>query len=252
MRTSLLIARNDLHRQFVQPFAWVLIGLICALLAWQFLIALDAYLRAAPKLGAIANAPGVSELVAIPLLRNLSAILILIAPLTTMQSLAGERRGHTLPLLLAANVGSGRIIFGKFVGAYVLLAMIVVIATLMPLVLQIGTSLDLARIASAAFGLLLYAAALTAIGILCSAWTAHPALAAAAALVITSLLALVDMGARYQGVDNAFINWLSLSTHLERFFFGLIASVDIVYFLLITALALMFAARRLDSLRVRG
>ena len=63
---------------------------------------------------------------------------------------------------------------------------------------------------------------------------------------------MIDMGARYQGIDNALINWLSLSTHLEPFYFGLIASVDIVYFLLVTLLALLFAARRLDSLRTRG
>ena len=100
--------------------------------------------------------------------------------------------------------------------------------------------------------MLLFAASLTAIGIACSAWTAHPALAAAAALVLGSLLAMIDMGARFQGIDNALINWLSLSTHLEPFYSGLVASVDIVYFLLVSVLALLLAARRLDSLRTRG
>ena len=46
MSGFLLIARNDIKRQFVQPFAWVVLALTCALLAWQFLVALDAYLRA--------------------------------------------------------------------------------------------------------------------------------------------------------------------------------------------------------------
>ncbi len=252
MRTTLLIARNDLRRQFAQAFAWILLALICALLAWQFLIALDAFLRAAPKLGALANAPGVTDLVAIPLLRNVSGMLLLIVPLATMQSLAGERRTHTLPLLLAAGVGSLRIVTGKFLGAFALIVLVLVLAFAMPLALESGTALDLGRLAAAAIGLLLYAATLTAIGIACSTWTSHPALAAAAALVIGSLLAMLDMGARHQGIDNALINWLSLSTHLERFLFGIVSSVDIVYFLLVSALALLFAARRLDSLRTRG
>jgi ABC-2 type transport system permease protein len=70
--------------------------------------------------------------------------------------------------------------------------------------------------------------------------------------VIGSFLAMLDMGARFQGIDNALINWLSLSTHLEPFLFGLVASVDIVYFLLLTTLALLFAGRRLDGLRAHG
>ena len=252
MSTIRLIAGNDIKRQFAQPFAWILLALTCALLAWQFLIALDAYLRIAPKLDAVANSQGATDLIAIPLLRSLSGLLMLIVPLATMQSLAGERRAHTLPLLLAAGVGNLRIVTGKFLGAYFLVAGVVMLAILMPLMLESGTSLDLGRLAAALIGLLLYAASLTAIGIACSAWTAHPALAAAAALIIGSLLAMLDMGARFQGIDNALINWLSMSTHLEPFFFGLVASVDVVYFLLVAVLALLFAARRLDSLRTRG
>ena len=247
-----LITGNDLKRQFAQPFAWALLALTTALLAWQFLVALDAYLRIAPKLDALPNSQGATDLIAIPLLRSLSGLLMLLVPLATMQSLAGERRAHTLPLLLVAGIGNLRIVLGKFLGAFFLVAIIVLIAVCMPLMLEFGTALDIGRLAAATLGLLLFSASLTAIGIACSAWTTHPALAAAAALVIGSLLAMLDMGARYQGIDNALINWLSLSTHLEPFFFGLIASIDIVYFLLVTTLALLLAARRLDSLRTRG
>ncbi|MBL0164482.1 MAG: ABC transporter permease [Xanthomonadales bacterium] len=252
MSTIRLVAANDIKRQFAQPFAWILLALTCALLAWQFLIALDAYLRIAPKLDALPNSQGATDLIVIPLLRSLSGLLLLIVPLATMQSLAGERRAHTLPLLLAAGIGNLRIVLGKFLGAFVLVALIVLLAACMPLMLEFGTALDLGRLAVSTIGLLLFAASLTAIGIACSAWTAHPALAAAAALIFGSLLAMIDMGARFQGIDNALINWLSLSTHLEPFFFGLLASVDIVYFLLVTLFALLLAARRLDSLRTRG
>lgn len=252
MSGFLLIARNDIKRQFVQPFAWVVLALTCALLAWQFLVALDAYLRILPKLANVPNSQGATDLIAIPLLRSLSGLLMLIVPLATMRSLAGERRNHSLPLLLAAGIGNLRIVLGKFLGAYALVALVVVIALAMPLALHFGTDMDLGRLAAAALGLVLYASALTAIGIACSAWTSHPALAAAAALVIGSFLAMLDMGARFQGIDNALINWLSLSTHLEPFLFGLVASVDIVYFLLLTTLALLFAGRRLDGLRAHG
>jgi len=122
----------------------------------------------------------------------------------------------------------------------------------MPLALGFGAPLDLGRIAAALIGLALFAAALTAIGVLASAWAAQPALAAAAALAITSLLAVVDAGARLQGISNAAINYLALPSHLEPFFRGLVASVDIVYFVLIVVVALVLATRRLDTLRSRA
>ena len=83
----------------------------------------------------------------------------------------------------------------------------------------------------------------------CSAWAAQPALAAAAAFAIAALLAVVDAGARLQGVANSGINYLALPTHLEPFFRGIVASVDIGYFVLVAAVALALATRRLDALR---
>jgi ABC-2 type transport system permease protein len=126
---------------------------------------------------------------------------------------------------------------------------LIVLVTAMPLALGLGTPLDYGRLAAALIGLVLFAGALTAIGILCSAWTSQPALAAAAAFAITSLLAIVDAGARFKGIDNSGINYLALPTHIEPFFRGLVSSIDIVYFVLVAAVALAFAAKRLDRLR---
>ncbi|HNR92018.1 MAG TPA: ABC transporter permease [Dokdonella sp.] len=252
MSTIGLIARNDLRRQFVQPLAWGLLALVCALFAWQFLVAVDAFLQAMPKLATLANAPGVTDLVALPLLRNASAVLLFVVPLLTMQSLVGERRAQTLPLLLAADAGSLRIVLGKFLGAFVVVALVVALAVAMPLSLAAGTTLDCGRLFTAAIGILLFAGTLTAIGIACSAWTAHPALAAAATLVIGSVLVMLDVGARLRAVDHALINWLAMSSHLEPFLRGVLDSSAVVYFVVISTLALLLAARRLDTLRSRG
>ena len=246
---SPLIAVHEWRRLAVQPFAWVLAAIVVSLMAWQFLLALEAFLELAPKLGSLKDAPGVTDLVAIPLLRSFSNLLMLLVPLVTMRSIAGERRAHSLPLLLAAGIGNTRIALGKYIGALGYVVLLIVLVAAMPLALGFGTWLDLGRILTAIFGLVLFASALTAIGVMCSAWTSHPALAAAAAFALTSLLAIIDAGARLRGVDNTGINYLALPTHIEPFFRGLVASVDIVYFLVVTAVALAFAGRRLDRLR---
>ncbi|WP_440224014.1 ABC transporter permease [Dokdonella sp. MW10] len=252
MSAILLIARNEWRRQFVQPFAWIVLALVGALLAWQFLVAVDVFMKHAGKLASTPGAPGITELIAVPLLQSLSNLMLLLVPLATMQSLAGERRAHTLPLLLAAGIGSVRIVLGKYLGALLLVVLIVVLAVAMPLSLLAGTSLDLGRLAAATLGVVLQASALTAIGIACSAWTAHPALAAAATLVTGSLLAMLDLGARFQGVENALVNWLAMSTHLEPFLRGIVSSIAIAYYVLVAAFALALAARRLDTLRTRA
>jgi ABC-2 type transport system permease protein len=252
LSAAALIARHEWRRLAVQPFAWMLAALVVALMAWQYLLSLQAFVQLAPKIGGLREAPGVTDLVAIPLLRSFSNLLMLVVPLVTMRTIAGERRSGSLALLLAGGVGNARIVVGKFFGALGLVAVLILLVAAMPLALGFGTALDYGRLAAAVLGLMLFASALTAIGVLASAWSPQPALAAAAAFAIASLLAIVDAGARLQGIDNTGINYLALPTHVEPFFRGLVASVDIVYFLLITVVALALAARKLDRLRATG
>ncbi len=102
----------------MQPFAWMLAAVVAALMAWQFLLALQAFLQLAPKLGGLKDAPGVTDLVAIPVLRSFSNLLMLLVPLITMRTIAGERRAQSLALLLASGVGNARIVIGKYFGAF--------------------------------------------------------------------------------------------------------------------------------------
>jgi ABC-2 type transport system permease protein len=244
--TAVLIACHEWRRLLVQPFAWILAALVLALMAWQFLLGLQGFIDLAPKLGWQA---GVSDLVAIPMLRSFSNLLMLIVPLVTMRAFAGERRAATLPLLLASGAGNFRIVLGKYFGALGYVLVLVALVAAMPLALASGTTLDIGKIAASVLGLALFAGALTAIGIVCSAWASQPALAAAAALAISGLLAVIDAGARLQGIGNSGINYLALPTHVEPFFRGLVSSVDIGYFVLVAAVALALATRRLDALR---
>ena len=244
-----VIAAREIRRHAVQAFVWMLAAVLVALMAWQFLIAVGAYLQVSPRLGAMPNAPGVTDLVAIPLLRSLASVLLVVVPLLTMRSFAGERREHSLVLLLAAGVGDARVVVAKFLGTWaIVLAMIGVIVLLASL-LRFGADIDLGKLAAAMVGLALYAAALTAIGLACSAATAQPALAAASAFVVSALLGIIDLGARLDGVEHAAINYLSMPTHLEHFLRGIVASVDMIYFALLAGIALFLATMRVAALR---
>jgi len=246
------LVRNELRRLFVQPLAWALLAVVLVVLAYFFLVTLNSFLQLMPKLAALPDAPGVTDLVGLPLFRAIASVLLLIAPLLGMRCIAAERHNQSLPLLLASGVGEVRIVLGKYVAMLIFSALLITLAVLMALSLSIGTSLDLARFTTAALGLFLFAAALSALAVLASAYTRQPAVAAVMALALNLLLWMIDAGARYEGVTSSFINYLALPTHLEPFLHGVVASVDIVYFLLLSGVALTLAARRLAHSRTSG
>jgi ABC-2 type transport system permease protein len=249
---SLVIARNELRRAFLTPLAWVLLAAVLAILAYFFLVSLGAFFTLMPKIAGMADAPGVTDLVVLPLLRAIASLLLIIVPLLGMRAVAGDRANGSLTLLLAAGIGDARVVIGKFFGLFAFIAVFIALAALMPLSLEMGTSLDLGRLGTALVGLLLFASALIAIAVAASAMTHSAPLAAAIALIANMLLWMADAGARYEGVSSQFINYLALPTHLEPFLHGIVSSVDVVYFLLVTLVALALATRRVNASRTRG
>ena len=249
---SLVIARNELRRLFVQPLAWTLLAVVLGLLAYFFLLTLQGFLVLMPKIAGNATAPGVTDLVALPLLRAIASVLLLVVPLLGMRAFAGDRQSGALPLLLTSGTSDAHVVLGKYFGLLAYLVLLILLALAMPLSLDVGTSLDLPRLAAAALGLILFAGALAALAVCASAYTQQPVVAAGFALVLNILLWMLDAGARYEGVTSSFINYLALPTHLEPFLHGIVATVDIVYFVLLAGVALALAARRLAASRVRG
>jgi len=247
---SLVIARNELRRLFAQPLAWALLAAVLVVLAYFFLLTLQGFLVLMPKIAGNAASPGVTDLVALPLTRAIASVLLLVVPLLGMRAFAGDR--VALPLLLTSGLSDARVVLGKYIGLVAFLALLILATLAMPLSLQVATALDLGRIAVAALGLMSFAATLAALALWASALAQQPAVAAGLALVLTLLLWMLDAGARYEGVSSDFINYLALPTHLEPFLHGIVATVDIAYFLLLSTVALALTTRRLAASRVRG
>ncbi|MGH8214037.1 MAG: ABC transporter permease [Rhodanobacteraceae bacterium] len=247
------IARLDLKRLYVRPFAWTLAAITLAALAglW-FLPNLGAFLAAQPKLASEAGSLGYTDLVIAPHLLAFVQLSLLVSPLITMHAIAGERRAHTLPLLFAAGLAPARIVLGKFLAALCYLWLLLILVALLPMTLAHATSPDWGQFGAALLGCALCVAAFAAIGIACSTFASHPAVAATAALLLVLILTMLDTGARISGVQSGWLDYLALPTHLTPFMHGLVRTMDVIYFVLIVALSLAFAARRLASDKVRG
>jgi ABC-2 type transport system permease protein len=246
------VTRLEWRRLMVRPLAWVLAALTLAWLAWNFTLLLGSFLASQIQRAALPDGPGFTDLVAVPLLGQLAQLAFLVVPLLTMSVLAGERRNGTLPLLFAAGMPASRIVLGKYLAVMGWLLLWLALTLAMPLALAHAAHFDWGKLAAATLGLVLMLAALAAVGVTCSAFVTHPAIAAAAALIIALALWSVNLGAQMAGVNGGAINWLAMSTHLQPLLRGLVSTADILWFVLLIALALALATRRLATDKERG
>ncbi|MGN6280272.1 ABC transporter permease [Frateuria sp.] len=249
--SALAMTRLELRRLFVRPLAWVLGALTLAWLAWNFTLLLGSFLAAQIRLAALPDGPGYTDLVAVPLLAKLAELAFLVVPLLSMSALAGERREGRLTLLLGMGLSPSRIVLGKYAALLVWLLAWLALVLAMPAALAHATAIDWGKLAAATLGMALLLASLAALGLACSAFASHPALAAAAALVLTLGLWAVNMGAQLAGMEGGAINWLAMSSHLQPLLRGLVASVDVAWFALLAVVCLALAIRRVAAERER-
>ncbi|WP_369926152.1 ABC transporter permease [Xanthomonas sp. NCPPB 2632] len=249
--TVAAVARLEWRRLVVRPLAWALASLTIAWLAWTFVLGLGQFLGAQVKLAGSADAPGFTDLVAIPLLAELDKLAFLVVPLMTMTQLAGERRAGTLALLASTGLSPTRIVLGKYIAVLGWLALWLAATVAMPLCVGAASTADWGKLAAATLGTGLFLATLAAIGLACSAATAFPAIAAAMSLIVTLALWTIDRGAQAAGVSGGFLEWLAMATHLQHLIRGLVMSSDLAWFALAIALSLTLAIRRLGADRER-
>ncbi|WP_114241421.1 ABC transporter permease [Dyella sp. C9] len=261
----LAVTRLELRRLAVRPLAWVLAALTVAQLAGRFMLLLQIFLSNQIRLAAQPGGPGYTDLVGVPMLSSiltsgilpmlpfgLAELALVVVPLLTMSTLAGERSNGTLPLWFATGLPASRIVLGKFLALMLWLVLWLALTLAMPIALAHGMTLDWGKLASATLGLLLMLAALAAIGVACSAYASHPAIAAAASLMLGLALVSLNVGALMAGLNNGLFNWLSMSTHLDTLVRGLVSSADVVWFVLVIAVALALATQRLAAEKERG
>jgi len=243
------IARNELHRLFLSPLAWVMLALSQLLLAYLFLTHIDYFSSIQSQISAIPGAPGVTEMIAIPLLNNAAIIILLISPLLTMRTIAEERRNDTLSLLSSAPMSISQIVLGKYLGTFSFFMLIALLTLLMPLSLTVGSSLDLYQLSAAMLGLTLLIASFMAIGLYLSSLTKQPTIAAVSTFAILFFLWIID----WAGNSNegfSVLSWLSLLNHFQPMTQGQINTQDVSFYLIVIVTFMLLTVRRLDRERL--
>jgi ABC-2 type transport system permease protein len=179
-------------------------------------------------------------------------LVLLIVPVVTMRLLAEEKRSGTLEMLITLPVRDSDVILGKFLGAFGLVAVLIASTALYPLLMfkslwHLGP-LDGGPVLSGYFGLVLLGAAAVSLGLLVSALTDSQIIAFFVTFILLlGLYWVAEINAYVPNVLGNVLRELSFKEHYSSFERGLIDTRDVVFFLSITALALIFAFRALES-----
>ncbi len=239
MSTTLTIAKREFRSYFDSPLAYVVIclsfiGLGLAVFSynggfWQ----LD---RATLQ----------------PLFQYAPLGLAVVVPVVTMRLMAEERRSGTLEMLITLPVKDSDVILGKYLGALGLVLVVVLGSLAYPLLMfkfpwNLGP-LDMGPVLSGYVGLVLYAAAAVAIGLLISSLTESQAVAFFITVAVLVSLGFVSSSLAEQtnGLLSDVLNYVSLQSRLNGFMRGLVDTRDVVFFLSVTVLSLMISFRALE------
>lgn len=248
---ALVIAARELRSLFLSPLAWCILAVVQLLLAYIFLAQVEYFQMLQPRLAALSDSPGVTDLIAVPLFGNAGVILLLVVPLLTMRLIAEERRNRTLSLLFSAPVSVSEIVLGKYLGVLALLGFIVVLITAMPLSLSLGTQLDWGKLAACVLALCLLLASFAAIGLFLSTLATQPTVAAVGSFGALLLLWIIDWSVTIGTENEKVLGYLSLLRHYENLAKGLVSTVDLSYFFLLILTFLILSIRRLDYDRLQ-
>jgi ABC-2 type transport system permease protein len=243
------IALRELRSMFLSPLAWTVLAVIQLILAWSFFTQIDFFFTIQSQLATLPNAPGVTDLVVMPTFEVASIILLMVTPLLTMRLISEERRNGSIALLLSSPVSMTEIVLGKFVGITLFMLILVIMISLMPLSLLMGTELDLGKLAAGVFALMLLLSAFSAAGLYLSSLTDNPVVAAISSFGLLLLLWIINNNT---GDNTTALTQLSLLRHFSPMLRGLVNSADLAYFVLFISIFLLLTIRQMDSRRLQG
>ncbi len=244
------LAWREIRSMFLSPLAWVILGVVQALMGWLFLNHVDNYMSIQSRLLSMQTPIGLTDIVVASVFGNAAIILLLVVPLITMRLVSEERRNRTLTLLYSAPLSMTEIILGKYLGILFFLLVVLFLVALMPLSLLAGGSLDFGAFASGFLGLALLLASFAAVGLFMSTLTQNPTIAAVSTFGMLLLSWVLDTGG--QGASGNVLAYFSLLNHYEPFLKGVFDSADAVFYILLITTFLVLSTRRLDADRLGG
>ena len=185
---------------------------------------------------------------------NMGYLWMLLTPILTMHTYAGERKSRTDQALFSAPVSLAGIVGGKYLAGCAVLGLTVALSLVYPLVIGLYGRLYLGETLCAYAGFVLQGCAFLAVDQLISARCRTPVTAAVWAFGVNLLLWLTDVASSAVGVVwvQKALSFLSLYMRAAPFQQGQGSLANTLYFLAVIGLCLFVTLRSLDARRWSG
>lgn len=232
------IARKELSSFFGSPVAYLFIGAFLAACLFVFFWVEGFFAR---------NLADTR-----PLFDWMPVLLIFLAAALTMRLWSEERRAGTLELLATLPVPTWRLVLGKFLAAWLLVALALALTWPLPVTVAILGPLDWGPVFGAYLATLLLAAAYLAIGLYVSAHTDNPIVALIGTVLICLVFFLIGSAALTGFVGHSAGEMLRLLGSGSRFASitrGVIDLRDLYYYLSLVGAFLALSVHGLERLR---
>ncbi|NIO40646.1 MAG: ABC transporter permease, partial [Burkholderiales bacterium] len=180
--------------------------------------------------------------------QNMGILLMTVSPVITMRMFPGEYTGRTMELLSTLPLRPWQIVLGKYLGALTIFLLMTAGTAINLIPLYLYGNPETTTILSGYIGFILVGMACLAIGQFLSVLTRNQVIAALATIPV--LLSFWFIG-HLQGFQqsallaNAF-NYISFSLHFGDFIMGLVRSEAVVFYLVVTTIALTLNASFLE------
>ena len=242
MKQTWAICKSELSQLFYSPIAWLII----------VIFSFQTYQAFTSQLGIIANdmdLHGVAKNVTSYLFAHVSGLynsmmrnLYMFIPLLTMGLMSRDMSNGAIKLLYSSPVTSTQIILGKFMS--MVLFSFVMIGVAFPAIWFAGAhveNFDYGLVFSGLAGAFFLFWAYSAIGLFMSCLTNYQIVAALLTLGTLGFLNhLSNVGQQLDFIRDI-TYWASLSVRTEQLVFGLVSSEDIIYFVIVITLFLLYS-----------
>lgn len=184
---------------------------------------------------------------------NSSGLTAIAALLLSFRLIAEERQTKTFTLLNTSPISGAEIVLGKFISAFVMVALLTVLSIYMPILLYVTGKVSLGHIGVGYVGLFLIGAASTAIGLFASSLTKHQVIAIITGAGILALLFVMWMVATVTEAPlNDYLGGLAFHhLNFRSFQLGILELRGVVYYLVVTYVFLLAATKVLEARRWR-
>ena len=185
------------------------------------------------------------------LLWQMSYLWLLLSPVLTMRSFAGEKKQRTDQLLFTSPVSLWGVVLGKFFAACAVLLLTVVFSLVYPLIVALYGKVYFGELFAGYLGFILQGCLFIALDMYISARASAPMTAALLAVGVNLLLWLLDVlnAAVNADIVNTVLGFLSPYMRYEPFSLGQISYAGVAYYVLFIAVMLFFTVRRLEERR---